>query len=312
MEGAHKGTVRAVRKGRDHQARAYPQILVTVHEACGDHLAGDAVFLHVVPELRKPREIELTADALIGKVDRHVARMHVQHDHGPDAAALQLGQVPANQIDELVKLAGALLRVLANTCSAILHSDLHLRRPVHLPDHDGRHAGPLQHPFVARHLRVRGIGAARLVDQRLAHQDLRVYQPLLHRPPRQSRVQRARPRHQLSLAGNHSVDDLLLVKLELGNGLKALLQVGLHARGILGLGQNLEQLVVGKEEEPRKVETLLFQIRVEALVNDLEIVKRLFQVVQQPVRAREDEHLGVLQTLCDGGLEDFVHGPELL
>ena len=62
------------------------------------------------------------------------------------------------------------------------------------------------------------------------------------------------------------------------NGLEALLQVRLHVGRVLGLGQDLEQLVVGEEEEAREGEALPLEIVVEALLDlvELDVVVLVF------------------------------------
>ena len=60
-------------------------------------------------------------------------------------------------------------------------------------------------------------------------------------------------------------DVKVIGKAQLGNAFKALLQVRLHASGVLGLRQDLKHLVVGEEEEAREVETFLLQVVVETL-----------------------------------------------
>jgi hypothetical protein len=58
--------------------------------------------------------------------------------------------------------------------------------------------------------------------------------------------------------------------LYLGNAIKQLLEVGLHAVGSTGFGQHVQQLVIGQEEEPREVHTLLLQIAQQARVHLLQ------------------------------------------
>ena len=69
----------------------------------------------------------------------------------------------------------------------------------------------------------------------------------------------------LLLGGNHAEDFLVFGKLELGDAFEALLQVRLHSRRVFRLGENLEEFVVGEEEETREVQSLLLQIFVQSL-----------------------------------------------
>lgn len=57
--------------------------------------------------------------------------------------------------------------------------------------------------------------------------------------------------HNLFLRADHSSDCHILIELQLGNALKALLEVGLDTQRVFRLRQDLQQLVVGQEEKPR-------------------------------------------------------------
>lgn len=57
--------------------------------------------------------------------------------------------------------------------------------------------------------------------------------------------------HPLLLGADHAGDGHVLGEVQLGDALEALLEVGLHAQRVLGLRQDLQQLVVGQEEEPK-------------------------------------------------------------
>ncbi len=52
----------------------------------------------------------------------------------------------------------------------------------------------------------------------------------------------------------------LLREGQRADALEALLQVRLHARWVLGLREDFQQLVVGQEEEAREIQALLLQI----------------------------------------------------
>lgn len=51
------------------------------------------------------------------------------------------------------------------------------------------------------------------------------------------------------------------------NALEALLQVRLNGTGVLGLRQDLQQLLVAEEEEARERHPLRFQVLAQALLN---------------------------------------------
>ena len=52
---------------------------------------------------------------------------------------------------------------------------------------------------------------------------------------------------------NHAGDLAIISKDKLLDSLKALLDKGLHIAGLLCLSQNLQQLIVGQEEEPSQL-----------------------------------------------------------
>ena len=72
--------------------------------------------------------------------------------------------------------------------------------------------------------------------------------------------------HDLPFAALHVRYVQNVGELETGDALETLLQVRLHSRGILGFRENLEQFVVGQEEEAREVQPFLLEIVVEPLI----------------------------------------------
>lgn len=87
---------------------------------------------------------------------------------------------------------------------------------------------------------------------------------------RVGRHDRPREPNLLVLRRLHGRDDLVLREGEPRDALEALLEVGLHTEGVLRLGQDFQQLVVGQEEEAGEEQALLFQIVVQAF---LDVVK---------------------------------------
>lgn len=55
---------------------------------------------------------------------------------------------------------------------------------------------------------------------------------------------------KLTFDRHHASDLAIINKDKLLDSLKALLDKGLHIAGLLGLSQDLQQLIVGQEEEP--------------------------------------------------------------
>lgn len=67
------------------------------------------------------------------------------------------------------------------------------------------------------------------------------------------RVDVLREGHPLILGADHASDGHFLGEVQLGDALEALLEVGLHTQRVFGLRQDLQQLVIGQEEEPGNV-----------------------------------------------------------
>jgi len=101
-----------------------------------------------------------------------------------------------------------------------------------------------------------------------------------------------------------------LCELNCCDSLEALAQVRLHPGWILGLRQDLQQLVVGQEEEAREEETLLFQIGVEALEDELQEFVGLFESVEHFVDLDHGHGMLVQGHCLDYFLPGLVDGGE--
>ena len=75
--------------------------------------------------------------------------------------------------------------------------------------------------------------------------------------------------------------------------------------GLLGLGEDLEQLVVGEEEESREGEPLLLEVVVEPLLDELEQPVGLLEGTEQALLRRRQQNVG----LGDGGEHDLAPQP---
>ena len=101
------------------------------------------------------------------------------------------------------------------------------------------------------------------------------------------------------------MDDQLVVKVDLGDALEALAEVGLHARRVLGLGQDLEQLVIREEEEAREREALGLEVVVEPLLDELEQPVGLLPRGEHALGRGGEEYVG----LRLGGRHDLAPEP---
>lgn len=67
--------------------------------------------------------------------------------------------------------------------------------------------------------------------------------------------------------------------------------------GILGLRQDLEELIVGQEEEPGEEEALLFQVLIQPFKNELQEFVGLFQPLQHSLDSHNCQDLLILKTV---------------
>lgn len=75
--------------------------------------------------------------------------------------------------------------------------------------------------------------------------------------------------------------------------------------GILGLRQDLEELIVGQEEEPGEEEALLFQVLIQPFKNELQEFVGLFQPLQHPLDSHDCQDLLILKTVSKQHLSQF-------
>lgn len=91
----------------------------------------------------------------------------------------------------------------------------------------------------------------------------------------------------LLLGGEHGDDGLLVGELDGVDVFEDLLEVGLNGSGLLGLGEDLEQIVVGEEVEAGKFLPLLLEVLVEALLNLLELVVAFLELFKEALGAAD-------------------------
>lgn len=66
-----------------------------------------------------------------------------------------------------------------------------------------------------------------------------------------------------------------------GNRIKALPKMGLDSLGVAGLGEDLEKLIIGKEEETGKDEPLGLEVVFQTLLNLVQELVVLFEGLQK-------------------------------
>ena len=274
----------------------------------------DAVVLVVVPveaKLRDPLEISHRVAAGFRQFFHRVARVHLDGDERHNLLAVHLVQLGPGQSDELAQVRHPFLFQHAHGGFGFVlvrERLLALRGPNHAPRGDDHLPGELLHPLFLLHALAL---LERLPEARLArpvHRRLHLVQPLL----------RAAVRRHLLVEGEllavrrvHERGRVVppaavprAVHLQLLDALEHAFEVRLHVERVLGLAQNLEQVVAADEVEPRELLALLLQVRLERfldllqlLVHARERVERLFRDgrrrVRRGARARGDD--GVLR-----------------
>mmetsp|Transcript_1529 Transcript_1529/g.6014 ORF Transcript_1529/g.6014 Transcript_1529/m.6014 type:complete len:258 (+) Transcript_1529:1436-2209(+) len=255
MQRAHERAIAAVGERRDHQAAAVAQVLVSVCHAAINHLhVDDLVILHVVAQLGLPGEVGVGGDALVMHLHDGVPRMHIKHDECAERLALELGELAPHTIHNVHEIGVGLLDVRLQGALADGLSDL--GRPVHLRAAQHDLARPLQNPLDPRVRGVCLVGAVAHVLERVSHRLLALDEPLLHLTVGGRRIEAADEVDLLLLRRVHGRDVEVLLELELGDAFEDLLAERLHAQRVLGLRENLQQLVVGQEVEAREGEAL--------------------------------------------------------
>eukprot|EP00964_Phaeocystis_antarctica_P055483 scaffold32640_cov63-Phaeocystis_antarctica.AAC.1 len=323
LDGAHERAVAAVGERRDDEPEGVAEVLVAVLGGGRDHLDEDVARLRAVAQLgvglaagalgvivdaqlRDPVEVDRRLDAGLDHHGEHVAPVHVEGDHRAERRAVELRQVaPAHELHHVVELLRALGLVLLEALEPAVERRLRLARPEDLVDDEHHHAGPVDGPLRAVLARVVGVRLVHLVGDGLLHGELHLEHPLLHHAVGERGVDGHLEGHRLLLDGDHALDDLVLVEVERVDALEALLQVRLHAQRVLGLREDLQQLVVGEEEEPREREPLLLEVVVEPLLDELEQPVGLLEGLEQTLGRRGRQHVGPL----GGGGHDLAPQP---
>ena len=95
----------------------------------------------------------------------------------------------------------------------------------------------------------------------------------------------------LVLGRVHGRDAHVLLELDLVDVLEAFAQVRLHGLRVLGLREDLEQLVVGQKVEARKRGALRLQVLAQALLHLLQQLVALLELIAQACVRTQADHL---------------------
>eukprot|EP00968_Pinguiococcus_pyrenoidosus_P027390 scaffold7375_cov268-Pinguiococcus_pyrenoidosus.AAC.40 len=295
-DGADHRAVAAIRKRRDDKAHAVAQVLVAVenlrvHDPRDDRrvsrldsLAILPARLPVVAQLSHPAKVRHGLDALLHHAAHRISRVHL---------GVQ-----------------ALLKVAQRRRPAALDGCGHVSSPVDLADAQNDLRRPVQHPLRPGGVLVVLQSLHRLGTDALPLHFLQLVQPAFHAAlvALALGVDGLVQSHLLAFATDHHGDLEVVLKLHLVHALEGLAQVRLHRARLLGLRQDLQQLVVGQEEEAREVQTLDLQVVAQALLDQLQLlVGRLELAEQALVGMRLHDEGGVGLGLLHGLAPQGVH-----
>ena len=172
--------------------------------------------------------------------------MHVDGDERRDDLAVQPGEVLANHRGHILEVRSVLLQVLLHSRHRVLRLEAldDAAAPVNLRNHDDNLRRLVAHPVGPAFLGVAHVRLLALLLEGGDHGSLHGGQPLLDVA---ASLQIFPERHPLPLRAEHGEDVhalWVLAEVEGFDAVEALGHVGLHSLHVLGLGQNLEQLVV--------------------------------------------------------------------
>mmetsp|Transcript_49838 Transcript_49838/g.161260 ORF Transcript_49838/g.161260 Transcript_49838/m.161260 type:complete len:271 (+) Transcript_49838:504-1316(+) len=166
---------------------------------------------------------------------------------------------------------------------------------MHLRAVEGDLRRVVKDPFAALHLLVRLHALLHGATNRHAHAFLKVPHPHLH--GLLVGDDRSNKLNQLSLRGDHAQNLVVRIEDDLGYRLKDLRQEGLHACGVLGLGQNLKQLVVGQEVKAGKTNFLRLQVVLKTFLDHVEVQVALPPLLEQAFSRADVDNLRVVPGL---------------
>ena len=197
--------------------------------------------------------------------------MHVDGDERGDDLAVQPGEVLANHRGHILEVRSVLFQVLLHSRHRVFRFKAldDAAAPVNLRNHDHNLRGLVAHPIGPRLLGIAHVRLLALLFERGDHGSLHGCEPLLNVA---TSLQIFPELHPLPLRTEHGEDVHalgVLAKVEGLDTIEALGHVRLHGLHVLGLGQNLEQLVVGEEIKPRETHALRLQVLLQVLLDEV-------------------------------------------
>mmetsp|Transcript_4038 Transcript_4038/g.6305 ORF Transcript_4038/g.6305 Transcript_4038/m.6305 type:complete len:290 (+) Transcript_4038:8361-9230(+) len=219
--------------------------------------------------------------------------MHFHGDERHHLLAIHLVQLAAGQHHELGQVGHPLLLQLPHGALSrvrVAKRLLALRGPHDAPGRDDHLPRELLDPLLLLHPLGLLQGLVQGLLARGVHGRLELVEPVLGPPVGVHLVVEEK---RLAVGGVHSGGAVVaaaigsgLVHLELLDTLKHSFEVGLDVEGILGLSQDLQQIVRGDKVETRKLLALLLQVVFQRLLNLFQLVVHVGELVEHGVGHR--------------------------
>ena len=211
-------------------------------------MAPRIALLLVVPQILGPLESDDIGDLLVNQVFHDLHGVHVDDNERVNNLLLELGHLGSHSDDNIVHLLVALHHVLLGALDALgLDSRLDLLGPVDLRAVEDGLADVGHDPLDTVHAHVLVHGLVHLPFDALLHFPLDAAHPVFD--VARGWVHRITEHDSLASLIRHRENHFIGVKLHLVNLLKDLHQMRLHFQRILGLRENLQEIVVREEVE---------------------------------------------------------------
>jgi hypothetical protein len=212
--------------------------------------------LPVVSELTLPVEVVDVVDSGLNESFEDGATMHIEHDQSTHHVAFLLAEVTTDQVNHTCQLLIRELEELLEgravlTTHNLVNSAFNASGPLHLIDDQDALSGAMEEPFITL-TTVFGVDLHCISGdhvERHKHGLLNVVEPGFDGAVGEARFVEI---DNFSFRRIHR-DDLFRVlfpsELNPLNRVKALVEEGLYSLGVPGLRQDLDELVIGQEEE---------------------------------------------------------------
>mmetsp|Transcript_12963 Transcript_12963/g.30944 ORF Transcript_12963/g.30944 Transcript_12963/m.30944 type:complete len:678 (-) Transcript_12963:353-2386(-) len=313
VEGLCEGDVAAVGQGRDDQTATVAHVLVHVGGRPVTNLDDTRTLLlttfllPVEPELGLPCKGGALSEPGLHELLNHIASMHINGDQRDDLHAQSLCEVGLDSSNELLNsVITHTLVVLHGVFRAPLEffeGPLCLLCPQQLTGNQGDLRAVVLEPnlprFVDLPILCSVLGNLEVVTQSPPHVGLKIGQISLDGSLGHKRF---KERHVFLLLRIEPLGYLalgVLVELEV-KGRDAVETIAEELRnfdGVVSIGEDFQQCLVGHEVEPREGLLLLLQVIVERLLAELDVLVQFLEEVFPPLSAARLHDVGALRGL---------------